>query len=165
MTLQTYVKNDLEEYLDEPSDEYREMAADVEHSEDSNQQVLALLLENDPEDELWRYRRTTALEAVLPDEAEIHSAASGDYQGEMVHVIELAGYIWMAHDYYGSCSYCDGFIDNTVGWTTSQVRRFYCFEEPSDAIEYVGSTDDWGYEATELKPEAKRILTEEINDE
>lgn len=100
------------------------------------------------------YQRKRALIDVLPDEAVVEKSSTGGYEGELVLMVVLDGYIWLRHTFYGSCSGCDGFMGGTKSELMELLRGFYCFEHPDDAIEYLESTDDFGYSATGLKSKA-----------
>lgn len=114
--------------------------------------------ELDMDYEYQTYSRTTALDIVLPDEAEIYSVRDGRYQGELVLVVELDGYIWMAHDYYGSCSGCDYCMSNPVGWTDDMLRGMYCFPDVYSARQYLDNTIDFGYGIDDLQEQAEELL-------
>ncbi len=107
--------------------------------------------------------RNEAMESVLPNEAKIETASIGGYEGKLVIVIKLDGYIWMHNDYYGSCGYCDGFLENEKEWTEDMLRKMYCFKTVEDALQYINETDDYSWE--DLKSKTKEILKEIRNKE
>jgi len=95
------------------------------------------------------YGRSAMIKAALPEEAELQTYSTDGYQGKMAFVIRLEGEIWLHNDYFGSCSYCDSFIDNQENWTEKMMRKAYCFDSEENAIEYLETTEDhsWnGYE-------------------
>lgn len=115
----TYIENDIDEYVS--WDEWNKDGSD------------------------FHPNRKQALEEVLPRDARIHIARTGDWSGELTIIIELEGYIWMHNDYYGTCNLCDGFIDKEKEWTKKTLRKLYCFETISDAIKYVKNSDDYSW--------------------
>lgn len=134
MTEQTYIKNDLIDYADESK------------------------IEQAGNYDIGASSRMGALQHVLPDEAEFHVESVGSYDGESVYIIELDGYIWMAHTFYGTCSYCDSFLADPVATTESLLRKAYCFTTIDDAIRYIETTDDFGYYGTGLVEPARDTL-------
>lgn len=116
-------------------------------------------------DESYLLSRSSALEQVLPNSATVRCERSGSYQGEMVFVIELNGYLWLAHDWYGSCSGCDYFLSDPSGWAEDVLNRFYCFESVVDARTYLNQTMEYGFEEVELKGQANELLDDVIEQE
>ena len=100
-------------------------------------------------DEEGRYGRNSYLEAVLPDEAEIEVYSTGGYQGTQGYAITLDGYYWIIKEAYGSCSYCDAFLNaqqsadqTAVEYIHSMMRNSYCFESLDDALQFLQEKDD-----------------------
>lgn len=102
------------------------------------------------DDERYYTSRTDVIEALLPEEAEIHVHSTGNYQGSMGFVIELDDYLWLIKESYGSCSYCDGFIGSKdeMEYGLSMLRNAYCLESKKDAhlfLDHIRHEDSWGW--------------------
>lgn len=96
------------------------------------------------------YGRTPYLKAILPDSAKLSTYSTGGYQGTMVFVIRLDGYLWVIKEAYGSCNLCDGFVgrggSHKIEYAESMCRNAYCFESEDAAVEFLKQKDkDGGY--------------------
>jgi hypothetical protein len=140
MTEQTYIKRDLIDYVDGD--------------------IGTVLEDPDAEWEFDRYprNRVDAVKNVLPEEATVHSTWSGSYSGEYVLCIELDGYIWIRHGYYGSCSVCDAYENDPVAETERICRGAYCFESVDDARTYLDTSVDYGWEENQMREQARGLL-------
>jgi hypothetical protein len=104
--------------------------------------------------------REDALEQVLPDEATVKVSPMKGYQGTVVIVVWLDGYIWTTHDRYGSCSGCDYFMGNPKKWTEQQLREFVCFENEENAHHYLHTTMDSHWNSVPDQPNGGKTLAE-----
>lgn len=111
------------------------------------------------------------MKAALPDEAKIQFLKSGGYDGRVVFVIRLDGYIWLFTDYYGSCDHCDNFIDRKRQWTDDMLRKAYCFESADDALKYIARTDDFSWydlnknQVVDMIENPEKNVVGKVNDE
>jgi len=115
--MKNYVKNDLIDY------------ADVENIDRSG----------------YTSSRSTLLKESLGlSDRELKSYTYGSYQGTMLFVFEVGGYIWLLRDSYGSCSYCDGLLGSSDvrTYATSMMNNAYCFESKNDAVRFLNQVLD-----------------------
>lgn len=121
------VKNDLIDYADIPEKQKRRS---------SKPKV------DEDKDVEYGYGRSGWIRASLPDEVTVDSWSSGGYQGKQAFIISLDGYLWLIDTYYGSCSYCDRFIENEKSETENLIRSARCFETKDDLLAWVDEADD-----------------------
>jgi len=97
----------------------------------------------------WDYShsRSEILASMLPN-FDIESKCTGGYQGTYVFRLDGPEYVWLLRDSYGSCSYCDGLINNgnPYGYGVSMLRNAYAFESEDDAQRFLEAVDNWRWE-------------------
>jgi len=91
--------------------------------------------------------RVDILKNILPS-YEIETACTGGYQGTYVFRLDGPEYIWLIRDSYGSCSYCDGLIDNPdpYNYGIQMLRNGYAFESEDDAVQFLKLVGNFRWE-------------------
>jgi len=89
------------------------------------------------------------------DSDEISVVREGGYQGTLLFIFEVDGYIWLLKDSYGSCSNCDGLLAAERGgsyrdYTRGMIRNAYAFSTSNDAIRFLNdmANDNPGHEGS-----------------
>ena len=88
------------------------------------------------------YNRDSAVETVLPDEAEVWFERSGGYQGVWTMIVKFDRSWWVSCGGYGSCSGCDRFLGgHKVEETKRILREAYAFRTFEECQKYVEEKD------------------------
>lgn len=113
----------------------------------------------EPEGSEYSHGRPDWIIHNLPSSASVQYWMEGGYTGRLSFVIRLDGYVWICNDHYGTCAGCDGFLADEKRYTESILRDAMCSLSERDAIEYIRSTDSYGWD------KLKGIVQSMVNNE